>query len=1032
MLGALFLLAGCTSQKETEEKDKYSGQKFNEHIAPTDALTPEEAQKVFKLPPGFEIELYASEPDIGKPMNIAFDAKGRMWVTQSAEYPFAASPGEGSDPITILEDTDNDGKADRFTEFSDTLNIPIGILPVYKGAVAYSIPNVYRFTNEDSDRRADSKKKLIGSFTYKDTHGMVNNLVSGFDGWIHANHGFNSSKVSGTDGKQVHLDYGGTFRFRPDGSSVEITSYGRINPFGLTFDERGYLYSSDCHTSPLYQIIKGADYPRWQGRGDGSAIGYAPEMKPLDKESTALAGLAYYADVLFPEEYQKNFFIGDVVASRVFRYSVDFNGSSPVGNLETDFVKTEDPWFRPVDIKLGPDGALYIADFYNSIIGHYEVPLDHPKRDKTRGRIWRITYNGAQNEVKDWTAAPVDTLMKALDADNMPVRMTVTDQLVDRIGKSAVAPVKTLLNTKETSARAYVHGLWALQRLNALPENIIRRSAGHKDPMVRLHTMRIIGELEDENNELLPLVSDALKDENPHVQRAAIELLVNYPSINSLESALAVRDEIPESDSHMVYTARLNLRNLLREDQLFQEVISKEWEERDAAYLADVMVGVPSAESATFMLNYISKYSLPTDNQLSAFQHIARYIPEEQLDEVVEVAIRKKGDDIDAEFLIYKGIQQGIAQRGSGENIQLAQWGRSLAQDLLTAYPAENPLETSNEVLSRQQFAVKLAGDYKMGRLESELRAFVEDSTSLDIKDPDWDTFLKLGTILDLKTSALRSLLKTDTKEYAVLAGRVLQDDTELTEFRRRAAEVLGEFPGPAVNKVLGEVDKVPGNVQSAVIMSLASSPEGKDIIFDLVKRGTVFARTLIEPKVEERILLNITPEQQEEFEKLTANLEPVSEEKQKLILTRLKEFNDMEDSPSLDKGQKVFEQNCSACHKVGDQGGTIGPNLDGIGSRGAHGLAEKILDPNRNINESFRTYTIELKDGRVMTGLYRGKEGEVMVFADVTGQEFTVPEDDIEARTASRYSLMPDNFGESLSQQEFNALLTYLLSLKN
>lgn len=224
----------------------------------------------------------------------------------------------------------------------------------------------------------------------------------------------------------------------------------------------------------------------------------------------------------------------------------------------------------------------------------------------------------------------------------------------------------------------------------------------------------------------------------------------------------------------------------------------------------------------------------------------------------------------------------------------------------------------------------------------------------------------------------------------------------------------------------------MPGNVQAAVIISLASSPEGKDIIFEQVRRGALFARTLIEPKVEERILLNISPEQKEVFEELTANLEPISQEKQTLIFTRLQEFNALEEPPSPDEGRIVFDQNCAVCHKIGDEGGDIGPNLDGIGAWGQHGLAEKILDPNRNINETFRTYTIELKDGRVMTGLYRGEEGEVMVFADITGQEFTVPKDDIEARTPSRYSLMPDNFGESLSQQELNALLTYLLSLKN
>ena len=199
-------------------------------------------------------------------------------------------------------------------------------------------------------------------------------------------------------------------------------------------------------------------------------------MKPLENEATALAGIAYYADTKYPAEYRRNFYIGDAVASRVYRNSFTFKGSSPVGKKEEDFVLSEDPWFRPVDVKLGPDGALYIADFYNSIIGHYEVALNHPKRDRVRGRIWRITYKGSTNKNTDWTSASVNDLVAALKADNLAVRLTAADQLVERIGKPAIAPVLELLNKKDVSTDEYIHSLWILERLNALTEDIIKKS----------------------------------------------------------------------------------------------------------------------------------------------------------------------------------------------------------------------------------------------------------------------------------------------------------------------------------------------------------------------------------------------------------------------------------------------------------------------------------------------------------------------------------------------------------------------------
>lgn len=1030
------LFIGCKYQKVVQlntvtpiDSSKYTGGVFKENIRPTEARTPDSERIGFRLPPGFEVQLYASEPDIGKPINITFDAKGRMWVTQSFEYPFPAQ-GKGKDRLTILEDTNGDGKADRFTHFDDTLNIPIGILPLNDGAVAYSIPNVYRFTDANNDGKPDKEKKLLGPFEYKDTHGMVNNFIRGYDGWIHACHGFtNKSTVAGADGDSITMISGNTFRFRPDGSRVEHETYGRINPFGLAYDELGYLYSTDCHTSPLYQLIRGGDYLQW-GKEEG--MGFAPDMKPLENEATALAGLAYYADVKFPAEYQKNFYIGDAVASRVYRNSYVFKGSSPVGKKEADFILSEDPWFRPVDVKLGPDGALYVADFYNSIIGHYEVPLDHPKRDKIRGRIWRITYKGEHNQVKDLTTASLNELLTSLNADNLPVRMFAADQLTDRIGEPAVVPLKEVLNKKNISTRNYVHALWVLQRLNALTDDIITKSATNSNAVIRLHTMRVLAE-QKPGEAFHPLILNALNDKDPHVKRAAVELLTKYLNSNSVQSALAVRREIPDYDSHLIYTTRLCLRNLARNDDIIKQVNAQDWKQDDAAYLADVMTGVYSAEAANFLYNYVKKYPLSNTQLPKAFQHITRFIPADQIDNVINTAAQKRGNDVDLDFSVFKGLRLGLEQRGESENVQLAKWGEQLAQNYLTKYPAGNPMEKTEEMLSQQKFAVDLAGNYKVRSLEEKLKAFAEEPTNLDIKNPDWNTSLKINAALELKTAALKALLKIDTKKNAELAGSILTNNSTLPEFKNRIANMLGDFPqSPEVMNVLGSINDAPPNLQDAIVRSLASSPTGKDVILKKVRQGEIFARTLIEPKVEERILLNISPKQKQDFDELTSNLAPVSKEKQELINDRLKAFASYNKSIPLDSGHTVFIQNCSPCHSIANQGGKIGPNLDGVGKWDSKALTEKIIDPNRNISEAFRNYTIKLKDGRVMTGLYRREEGNVTVFADMAGQEFSVAKKDIAERTASKYTLMPDHFGNVLSQQQFNALLQYLLNHKS
>lgn len=1019
------LLAGCSGEPKQPGDGRFSGPEFNEHVRSTEPRTPEEERLGFRLPPGFEITLYASEPDIGKPMNIAFDAEGRMWVSQSHEYPFPAEPGGGKDRISILEDTDGDGTADRFTHFNDTLNIPIGLLPMDDGAVVYSIPNVYKYTDGDQDGEAEDQRTLFGPFRYTDTHGMVNGMTRGYDGWIHACHGFNVSTVAGTDGDSARLVYGSTFRFRPDGSRVEEVTYGRINPFGMVYDERGYLYSTDCHTSPLYQLIRGGDYTQW---GKEVGMGFAPDMKPLEREATALAGISYYSDVLFPEEFRNNFYIGDVVACRIYRNSFTNNGSSPVGKMEPDFLLSEDPWFRPVDIKLGPDGALYVADFYNRIIGHYEVPLDHPGRDKVRGRIWRITYKGSTHAGRtDWTTAPIEELIAALSHDNLPLRMTVTDQLTDRIGKAAVEPLRELLENEDTKPVARVHALWALYRLHALTPDLIRSHAENEHALVRLHTFRILFEKDMVSAGVFPLIVSALKDRDPHVSRAALEALTHYPEMNTLETVLQFRHQVPEQDDHLLYTARLCLRNLVRDKQLMTQASVRKWAAEDARALCDIMTGLNTVESAAFLRAYLGNDEVVSDRDLPRLlQHAARFGPAGETSRLTAIARERAGDDPDTQFRFFSALRTGLQQGGLKENTSFASWGRSLAATLMDKhFPKGQPHPTGSKAdtagaAAQQQLAAELAGQYGLKAYGAQLGRAVEQGVSPQVK-----------------VAAARALMQLAPHENADRISALLNDKAKDLDLRTQVASMLGEFPGDVSRQILAGATDAPYNLQLAIVKSLAGSSEGKDLVFRQVKEGKIFPRTLLDPPTAERILLNSSASQKKTYEELTADVTPLKEEKQALLWARMVGFSKVaEDAAVRDSlkvaGEQVFAANCSPCHQVNGQGGTIGPQLTGIGNWGANALAVKILDPNRNVLESFRTYTVKTRDGKVFTGLLRRDEGKILVFADVSGTEFSLAKEDIEQQQASGFTLMPDQFGDILSQDEFNALLTYLLSLKS
>ena len=1003
---------GASDQRGNTPDSLYSGAKFNEHIRSTEAASPEDQQKGFKLPDGFEISLYASEPEIGKPINISFDARGRMWVTQSFEYPFAAAPGTGKDRVTILEDTDADGRADKFTHFNDTLNIPIGILPVEDGAMVYSIPNVYKYTDADNNGKADSGKKIMGPFEVKDTHGMVNNFAWGFDGWIHACHGYaNKSTVAAADGDSIHLVSGNTIRFRPDGSRVEITTEGRINPFGLAFDERGYLYSTDCHTSPLYQLIRGGEYTQW---GREEKMGFAPDMKPLEDEATALAGIAYYGDELFPEEFRKNFYIGDAVASRVYRNSSTWKGSSPVGKKEEPFVLSADPWFRPVDVKMGPDGAIYIADFYNSIIGHYEVPLDHPKRDRIRGRIWRITYNGKANKNQNLTTANTAELLSAFKSANIQMRLIAANQLVHRIGKASVQPVQSLISGNNISPNEYVHALWVLHRLDALNRETLNRSLQHKEGLIRLHALRVLREAGDSSAAFYSVVQQMLQDKDPHVQRAAVEAMSHYKNMASVEKLVAFRKTIPADDSHMIYTTRLTLRNLLRDEKLMRDAAVKKWQADDARVLSTVLVGVESPISASFMFNYLRDHDLPNDDLPRALKHVVRFVPAAKINEAVTMGIAKASKNEQQEANIFRNLRDGLASRGVKEPVQLENWAKQIVKRIMDKKLRPGD-KSPNEEADALHFAAESAGNYKVVEVKEELA----------------DIFSDTSVRIYIRNAALRSMMQINQQQGAALAAQQLNDTLSIPAFKRDIVAILAEFPGEPVNKALASVNNAPPDLQQGIVMGLAGSAGGRQLLFEKVRKGAVFARTLTDPRVKERLLLGISPEQRRTYNTLTENLSEIDEEKQKVIRTRIADYNTMIEKPAPASGEVVFTKNCAPCHSIKGKGGAIGPQLDGVGRWGTEPLIEKILDPNRNISENFRNYTIKLKDGKILSGLYRRDEGQVIVFADAAGREFTVSKQEIADRTASEFSLMPDQFRNTIPVNEFYSLISYLLSQK-
>lgn len=665
---------------------------YGQGVRETNWKTPEEEQAGFHLPPGFTIELFASEPQIAKPLNMAWDTRGRLWVTSTVEYPYpAAEPDQARDTVQILEDTDGDGRADRSTTFADRLNIPMGVLPTSDGAICFSIPSLWHLRDVDGDDRVDERVPLLGPFdTSRDTHGMVNALRDGEDGWIYACHGFNNqSHVTASDGSNIRMNSGNTFRFRRDGSRIEHYTRGQVNPFGMTRDEWGNWYSADCHSTPLTALLPGGCYPSFGRPHDG--LGFAPPMMTHLHGSTAIGGLAYYQAENFPAAYRHLFFSGNVMTSRLNCDALQRHGSTAIAGEMPDFLTSDDPWFRPVDIQLGPDGALYVADFYNKIIGHYEVPLEHPGRDRNSGRIWRISYHGTQPHaaLEQLTVNAADW-QKEFGSPNTARRSAAVRMALDT-GQPTSAVISQALGNTNNSEALRISCLKLLFLRGDLQDDTVTPAS--QTPRLLTEWLRLAAELPIEQaRKLLAQVRQELPYTDPQANRAALRLFAvagNWQDI----PALAQFTEHSSQDPALSHSARIAIRDLLR-DPIQLDAATAAWNpnaslgqatafaihDRISLLVAEVLPSLNTALAAKRLLDYVSYASETVSDELMnhALNLATEHATDAMLTQLLQLVTRSTGGETQTRVQRFQAVCDAYLANHTTFAPQLLNYGGDL------------------------------------------------------------------------------------------------------------------------------------------------------------------------------------------------------------------------------------------------------------------------------------------------------------------------------------------------------------------
>ena len=1169
-------------------------------VAPTDALSPQEQRALFHLPPGFVIQLVASEPEIGQPMNLQFDAAGRLWVTNSLEYPYPAEgPGvqprdenfAGADPphpprdrVTVFTGIGSDGTPAEVQQFATGLNIPIGQLPVPGGALVYSIPMLERFDDADGDGIAEQHTPFVTGQGNVDTHGMMNGLRRWIDGHIYACHGFrNTSQLRGTDGSSLKLNSGNTFRFNLDGSQLEHYTHGQVNPFGMTFDPLGNVFTADCHSKPLTCLLRGAYYSSFGKPHDG--LGFGPDMIDHSHGSTGICGPAYYAAAQFPAEYHECMFLCNPVTGRVHRDRLRWEGSSPHVETQPDFITCDDGWFRPVDLTLGPDGALYLADFYNAIIGHYEVPLGHPKRDRSRGRVWRIVYVGEgdghaapQPTPPNLTALPATELVQRLGDPNLTVRVLASHALVDWHAEEAAPLLAAVLATVVDSDSAAsdsdstasdsdsaavaetasdvqrTHAMWVFERLGQLGDEQLDELSHDSNRLIRTHVARLLAERSPWQTLEREAALRLLTDDDATVRRCAADALGLHPQPDALRPLLDVFTQTPEADTHLRHTLRLALRNVLTAIKPPATVPLADAAAADVRVLAGVLPAVKTAGGAALLGQIVERdlHSadglLPAAARPAAVEHIAQFGSQQARQSLIQTVRAALADDYRAQAALLEAMRLGLTRRNADPAAQLGAWGHDLALSALsqtdnrlgwTAVPLGSaPNAAATFSVQRRECAdgetaffwsSLPGGETQTGRLRSEAFAVpaalsfwlaghagvpteppharnqirLRDATSgavlreaaapradiarqvewnladvagrrgyLEVLDddaasayawlavgrfslntldptedagPQWAAALVASLKLTDLAPQLRDLLagsaSAASRAAAAEALLALEPDSRLAALvpligdpavphglqDQIVAAVLHREAAATETAVVAAMRTLPAAAQGPLAERLAADPAGAATLLDLAERGHAAPRLLTRPAVKERLAAGRDAALGERLARLVAGLPAEDVALHALMQTRQQTFS--AEAADAERGFTLFTKNCAICHRIGAAGSLVGPQLDGIGVRGLDRLTEDILEPNRNVDGAFRSTTIVLADGRVVTGLVRREEGAALILADAAGKEFRVPTADIEERLLSPLSLMPANFAETLPEADYRDLLAYLLA---
>ncbi|MDB4662382.1 HEAT repeat domain-containing protein, partial [Verrucomicrobiales bacterium] len=959
-----------------------------------------EAQlKSFKLPEGAKINLFASEPLIEKPLHMNWDAKGRLWVVGSSMYPQIEPGAEENDKLFVIEDTDGDGVADKSTVFANDLYIPSSVLPGDGGVYIANSTEILFLKDTDGDGKADLRKVVLAGFGTEDTHHLVHTLRWGPEGMMWINQSIYIHTHIETPYGIRRLMGGGMWHFRPETGKAEVFMRGLVNPWGHAFDEWGQSFMTDG---------AGGNGINWVfPRGTWAATpGSARTLPGLNPGQPKHCGLEILSGKQVPEDYVGTMIAPDFRGHRVNRFKVTENGTSAYNSTQVeDLVSSSHRAFRPIDAKMGPDGAIYIADWYNPIIQHGEVDFRDPRRDHKHGRIWRVSFPGRDLEEKpEIEKADEAELVRLLNSNVGWVR----EQVIVEIRNRDPDKMETQLSSFGWAGNAKGYSKFLIRRLGALQaigkptdglmEQLLSAEGIDPDPKARAAALRALYYAADSHEESKAIAEKAIADDHPRVRLWAVSVLAQLDDPDTVKIALRAFDGIEKPDVYLDFV----VWNICREHK-------DKWLSQ-----AEKTNPFESAKDLLFALRAVNS-SIGGHQIFSALEK-GEFKSDQEIADVADWAART-GTSLDPLF------EFALADGRSPEQQITVLNALNDAAKLKKAVPQGDKTRLANFLKSENNglfsAAANLAGPWKIEAARPDLEA----------------AFLaaeKLPARADAALNGLRALGGPKTAQFL---RKIASDDA--ASFQLRSLAVTGMI---RMNPKVGAELAIP---------VLKSAPNGKDPhgIFDAIlanKQGPpALVAELNKPEnalPQEIALVGLQkassaatkPQGLINAIQKAGNLKPMkmalTPPEMEAMMTLVAEKGDPH------RGEKIYRRAalvCTACHAIGGAGGVIGPDLVSIGSSApVDYLIDSLLQPSVKIKEGYHTVLVTLKNGDAFAGAIASETGDEIVIRDATGNENRIPKSEVAKKEISPVSLMPPGLTAQLREDEFVDLVRFMSEL--